>query len=394
MTRSYGFLSTHPPTQCGLATFNSALAAHLTADGPPSGVVRVVAANDESASASRYPAGPVAHREPVGPRVVHTWSARTVAGWRDSAAVLNRYDVAVVQHEYGIYPGTDGQDVLPLLRRLTGPSIVVLHTVLARPTAGQKAVLEQVVAAATAVVTMTDTARDRLLVGYRVDAAKITVIPHGVTGHGYAPTEPRQRPHLLTWGLLGPGKGIEWALRALARLRDLNPAPTYTVAGRTHPKVLDQHGEAYRASLHRLGAMLGISPSVEYQPVYHDEAALGRLICSADAVVLPYDSREQVTSGVLVAAVAAGVPVVATTFPHAVELLTDGPGLLVPHEDPAALAAALRRILTEAGLAARLADRSHAVTPALLWRAVADRYHALAERLLAADSPAVTAAPA
>lgn len=391
MSRSYGFLSTHPPTRCGLATFNSALAAHLVADGPPGGVVRVIAGDEDPT----WPVGQATGRAgQFGPGVVHSWSTRTVTGWRDAAAALDRYDIAVVQHEYGIYPGPDGEDVLPLLRRLTAPSIVVLHTVLTHPTTRQRAVLEQLVAAASAVVTMTETARDRLLVGYTVEAGKVTVIPHGAGEHAAPPTQPHQQPHLLTWGLLGPGKGIEWALRALARLRDLNPMPSYTVAGRTHPKVLAQDGEAYRADLHRLGAILGVSNAVDYQPVYHDEAALGRLIRSADAVLLPYDSREQVTSGVLVAAVAAGIPVVATPFPHAVELLTDGPGLLVPHRDPAALAAAIRRLLTESGLAASLAGRIR--TPTLWWPAVAARYRALAERLHTADprSPARAVLPA
>jgi glycosyltransferase involved in cell wall biosynthesis len=372
MTGSYGFLSTHPPTQCGLATFNSALAAYLTADGAHSGVVRVIAESDDSHA---------------GPGVVHTWSARSVAGWREAAAALNAFDVAIVQHEYGIYPGPDGQDVLPLLRLLTVPTIVVLHTVLAYPTTGQKALLEQIVAAAGAVVTMTETARERLLVGYAVDAAKITVIPHGAADHARAPSESRPRPHLLTWGLLGPGKGIEWMLRALARLQDLQPSPTYTVAGRTHPKVLERHGETYRAGLHHLGGLLSIADSVDYQPVYRDEISLDRLIRSADVVVLPYDSREQVTSGVLIEAVAAGVPVVATAFPHAVELLTTGPGLLVPHQDPVALATALRRLLTEPGLAASLASR-RPPAPTLRWPAVAARYGALAERLCAAGRPA------
>jgi glycosyltransferase involved in cell wall biosynthesis len=372
MAATYGFLSTHPPTECGLATFNSALSAHLAAGGEPAGVVRVTAGRDDD-------------RPGVG--VVHTWPARSVAGWRGAAAALNRFDIAVVQHEYGIYPGPDGAEVLPLLRRLTVPSIVVLHTVLAKPTAGQRALLEQVVAAAGAVVTMTDTARNRLLAGYRIDADKVTVIPHGAAEHARPATSAHPRPHLLTWGLLGPGKGIEWALRALARLRDLDPAPTYTVAGKTHPRVLEQHGEAYRAGLHRLGAMLGVSTSVRYDPVYRDQAALSRLISSADVVVLPYESREQVTSGVLTEAVAAGIPVVATPFPHAVELLSDGPGLLVPHEDAAALAAAVRRILTEPGLADALAGRTRALAPTLRWPAVAARYERLAHRLLAAGLP-------
>lgn len=376
---SYGFLSTHPPTRCGLATFNSALAAHLTADGTRGGIVRVTDCGDDLRA---------------GPGVVHTWWTRTQAGWRDAAAALNAFDVALVQHEYGIYPGADGEDILPLLRRLTVPSIVVLHTVLRRPSARQKSLLEQIVTAAGAVVTMTDTARHRLLVGYTVRPGKVTVIPHGAAEHVGVPADRRTRPHLLTWGLLGPGKGVEWSLRALARLQDLDPTPTYTVAGRTHPKVIEHQGEAYRAGLHRLGAQLGVAHAVEYQDVYHDQATLGRLIRSADVVVLPYDSCEQVTSGVLIEAVAAGVPVVATAFPHAVELLTGGPGLVVPHQDPAALAAAIRRILTEPGLAARLAGRVRPLAADLCWPAVAARYGTLADRLVAARYPAVSAASA
>jgi glycosyltransferase involved in cell wall biosynthesis len=315
-----------------------------------------------------------------------------MAGWQDAAAALNDFDVAIVQHEYGIYPGPDGRDVLPLLRSLAMPSIVVLHTVLIHPSPQQRVLLEQIVAAASAVVTMTSVARDRLLVGYTVDAAKVGVIPHGAAERAHARGGGRQRPHLLTWGLLGPGKGIEWALRALAALDDLDPAPTYTIAGKTHPKVLEHHGEAYRAGLHHLAAQLGVSTVVRYDPVYRDQDSLSRLISSADVVVLPYDSREQVTSGVLIETVAAGIPVVATRFPHAVELLTKGPGLLVAHRNPAALAGAVRRILTEPGLAAHLAGRSRRGTRTMLWPAVAARYDALAHRLLVLRRPAAAAA--
>ncbi|GAA4958158.1 glycosyltransferase [Actinoplanes utahensis] len=367
MTVRYGFLSTHPPTRCGLATFNAALATHLGEIAGPSGIVRVAGHGDDIRPA---------------PGVAHTWVDTAPSGWRDSAEVLNTFDVAVVQHEYGIYPGRDGGEVLSVLRRLTVPSIVVLHTVLTHPTPRQKSLLEQIAAAAGAVVTLTEAARDRLA-GYAVDAAKVSVIPHGASDWTGEPARRHDgRPHLLTWGLLGPGKGIEWALRALARLQNLKAAPVYTVAGRTHPKVVEQHGEAYRAGLHRLGAALGVAHDVHYESAYLDDAALGDLIRSADVVVLPYDSTEQVTSGVLVEAVAARIPVVATAFPHAVELLTDGPGLLVPHRDPAALATAVRKILTKPAIAAGLRERSGHAEPALRWPAVAERYQQLAVTLL------------
>jgi glycosyltransferase involved in cell wall biosynthesis len=374
MTIRFGFLSTYPPTHCGLATFNAALATQLGEAGIPDGIVRVAENNDDLRAA---------------PGVVHTWVHTDAGGWQDCAEVLNSYDVAVVQHEYGIYPGRDGGEVLSVLRRLTVPSLVVLHTVLSRPTPRQRSLLEQIVAAAGAVVTATQSARDRLLTGYAVDGSKVSVIPHGASDFTGAPLLPRQpQPHLLTWGLLGPGKGIEWALRGLALLQDLDPAPVYTVAGRTHPKVIELHGDAYRAGLHQLGAKLGVAHRVRYESAYLDDAALGALVRSADVVVLPYDSTEQVTSGVLVEAVAAGVPVVATAFPHAVELLTDGPGLLVPHQNPKALATAVRRILKKPALV----NRNGGGEPPMRWPAVARRYHDLAATLVAAHPVAVASA--
>ncbi|MEU7870327.1 glycosyltransferase [Dactylosporangium sp. NPDC049140] len=378
MAVSYGLLSTHPPTRCGLAAFNASLAQQLTAAPRSGGIVRVTATGDDP-----HP----------GPGVVHTWPAGSVAGWLGAAAALNAFDVAVVQHEFGIYPGADGGDILPLLRRLTVPSIVVLHTVLSTPTPGQRELLGAIAGTAGAVVTMTGTARARLLHGYAVDPGKVMVIPHGSAAHADRPAPSRGLPQLLTWGLLGPGKGVEWALRAVALLQDLDPPLRFTVAGQTHPKVLARHGEAYRAGLHRLGAQLGVAHAVDYRPGYLDEQALGSLIRSADVVVLPYDSTEQVTSGVLTEAVAAGVPVVATAFPHAVELLHDGRGLLVPHRNPAALATAIRRVLTDPAMATRL-DRPRPA--AVRWPAVAAQYETLAAGLLAAppDDHARVARPA
>ncbi|GIE93100.1 glycosyltransferase [Paractinoplanes rishiriensis] len=382
MPATYGFLSTYPPTQCGLATFNAALATQLNATGG-AGVVRLLAGDNVSGGIEL---------DRAAPRVVHTWHTDTPGGWAAAANALNRFDAAIIQHEYGIYPGDAGAEVLPLLRALKVPAIVVLHTVLSHPDPLQRQVLERIAATAEAVVTMTDTARQRLAAGYAVDPRKISVIPHGAGSHDGAPREDHDRPHLLTWGLLGPGKGIEWALRALALLGDRHPAPVYTVAGRTHPKVLEQFGDAYRDSLKALAGELGVTDDVRWLDVYLDQAELSRLICSADVVVLPYDSTEQVTSGVLIEAVGAGVPVVATEFPHAVELLADGPGLLVPHQDPEGMAAAIRHLLAEPGIAGRLTGLAGG--PTLRWPAVAARYQALAGKLITERAPVAASVPA
>jgi glycosyltransferase involved in cell wall biosynthesis len=154
--------------------------------------------------------------------------------------------------------------------------------------------------------------------------------------------------------------------------------------GKTHPKVLERHGEAYRTSLQRRIDDGGVADLVDLDPSYLTVADLATLVERADVVLLPYDSREQVTSGVLIEAVAAGRPVVSTAFPHAVELLADGTGVVVPQGDSGALEAALRRVLEEPGLADDMADRAARKAPELFWSAVAVRYRDMAARLVTA----------
>lgn len=369
MTTRYGFVSTYPPTLCGLATFTSSLSTELAPVGARR-VVRLV--------------------ESPQPRPGSEVVGQLVAGSTDSshsaAALLNDGDIAIVQHEYGVYGGPDGDEILPLLAALQVPSVVVLHTVLTSPTAHQREVLEAVARLADAVVVMTTSARERLR-GYAVDMGKVSVIPHGapVASPSHAPIFRSTQPTVLTWGLIGPGKGVEWAIAAMAQLKDLQPSPRYVVAGQTHPKVLLHDGEAYRARLNDQVRELGLAASVHFDGHYRDSAALAELVSSADVVLLPYDSTDQVTSGVLIEAVAALKPVIATRFPHAVELLSDGAGLLVPHQDPTAIADALRTLFTHRELAAEMARAAVATAPELLWPAVAERYRELAGRLIKAQ---------
>jgi glycosyltransferase involved in cell wall biosynthesis len=365
---SIGLLSTYPPTQCGLATFSAALREHLDRPSGSVGVVRVV---DQ----------PESH---PGREVV----AHLVNGSADGASRavqhLNSFDAVLIQHEYGIYGGPDGVDVLDIVDALTVPTIIVFHTVLKEPTPRQFHILQRLLHRADVVVTMTETARRRLVGSYAAEPAKVTVIPHGAVDHGPVRVQRRStdRPLILTWGLLGPGKGIEWAIDAMPGLRDLRPR--YLVIGKTHPKVLERDNEDYRNGLVRRAELRGVSDIVEFDDSYLEVSELADLVERADVVLLPYDSREQVTSGVLIEAVAAGRPVVSTAFPHAIELLTDGPGLVVPQRDAASLEVALRRVLSEPGLADTMSAQAVQKAPDLLWGAVAGRYRQLAEALVSA----------
>jgi glycosyltransferase involved in cell wall biosynthesis len=377
MPTTYALLSTYPPTQCGLATFSAALLRHLPQPGDQVAVVRVL---DE-------PAPPVAdevvHDLVAGSaaHVVHDLVAGSAAHASAAVEVLNGFDVVIVQHEYGIYGGPDGQDIIPLLEALYVPSIVVLHTVLARPTSRQRAILDEVIAAASVVVTMTRTARSRLLDLYGTDPDKVSVIPHGAADHrrAAAPAGTTGRPQVLTWGLLGPGKGIEHAIDSVALLGERGIDVDYQVTGQTHPRVLARDGEAYRHALQARARARGVQDRVHFDGRFLPVAALGQLISAADVVLLPYDSLEQVTSGVLIEAVTAGKPVVSTCFPHAVELL--GAGMLVERQDPAGIAQALQRVLTEPGLAARMSSYSADLAPQLRWPAVAHSYRELASAI-------------
>ena len=365
-----GIVSTFPPTQCGLATFTVALADGLTAQGAE---VRVVRVADGSPSESPMVVGEVINGRPA-----------TLAR---AADMLNLCDVAIIQHEYGVYGGEDGDEVVEILGSLTVPSIVIAHTVLANPTPHQRSVLTEVAAIADRVVVMSDSARDRMCQVFDVDPAKIGSIPHGAAlPPAGAVRAGARRPTLLTWGLVGPGKGIERVIDAMPHLLRLSSRPRYVVAGRTHPKVLAADGEAYRNARIMQAWRNGVAASIEFDADYRDVPTLTAMIQSSTIVVLPYDSREQATSGVLVDAIAAGRPVVATAFPHAVEMLASGAGIIVDHDDPGAMVRALTRLLTDSALAARMTAEATRLAPSLGWPVVAAAYLQLAGELLA-DRP-------
>ncbi|WP_327008299.1 glycosyltransferase [Dactylosporangium sp. NBC_01737] len=375
MNTSFGLLSTYPPTQCGVAAFAGALGTALSAAPGVDrvGVVRVV---DSPTFTDR-------------PEVIAHLQANAAGSSEVAAAALDRHDVVIVNHEYGIYDGNDGDGVLDLLHRLRSPSIIVLHTVKRRPTPHQQWILETVASLAGAVVITTESARKRLHETYTVDPAKVHVIPHGALVQPAIRTVSSSgEPMVLTWGLLGPGKGVEWAIVGMREVRHLSPRPRYVISGQTHPKVLAEEGESYRLGLYKKVRAFGVADLVRFERSYADPSALARLVDRADVVVLPYDTTEQVSSGVLHEAVAAGKPVIATPFPHAVELLGTGAGLLVPHRDGAAIGAALKRLLTDPDLVAGMRAEALRRTAGADWDTIATRYTALATVLQDATSKA------
>lgn len=360
---SIAILSTFPPTQCGLATFAAALAGGLQEVGVEA--LGVIDVSDGGAVSGDQ-------------RVVAHLSPQSRKERLNAARHINSYDYLLIQHEFGIFGGTDGDEVLTLLDDVYVPVIVTLHTVPLFPSDGQRRVLEALSRRADVLIVMSNAARERFVHGYDIDVDKVVTIPHGATVPPFLSVNLEGPVSLLTWGLLGPGKGMEWVIDALAMVPELRGRVTYTIAGQTHPKVFLREGEKYRNMLKRRAQLLGVADMVFFDDEYRSLPSLMELIQESHCVVLPYDSHDQVTSGVLVDAVVAGRPVIATQFPHAVELLSQGVGITVPHSDPVALAHAIRKVVTDPHTLSSMVNATIPIAEEHSWVSVASRYASVA----------------
>jgi glycosyltransferase involved in cell wall biosynthesis len=329
-------VGTYPPTRCGLATFTANTRRGLLAADPERNV--------EVLRLGLPPEG-----GETMPEVCAAWPPG--ASPAEAAAVCAGFDVVLVQHEFGIYDGHDGAAVIDFADVLEPPLVSVIHTVLLDPTESQRTIIEELAVRSERLIVLSRSAAHRLVSRHRIDPGLVRVIPHGADLNLGPPPPCRPGPPVvLTWGLLGPGKGIEHGIKAVAILAGRGLRVRYLVAGQTHPNVLAAQGEQYRDALRSLAADLGVADLVELDDGYRDWPQLQALVRSAGLVLLPYDSREQVTSGVLVEALASAKPIVATAFPHAVEVVADRAGIVVPHEAPHAIADAIERLLTTPAL--------------------------------------------
>lgn len=354
MSQKVAMISTYPPTQCGIATFARSMATAMNRLGQDVRILRLTDGDMRPSSAMI-----------LGD---HTSSVDVPR----SAHLLNQADAVIIQHEFGIYPGDDGSGVIDLLSEIRVPVITVLHTVSERPTHSQRRIMQGLLYASNATVALSHSALESLIRTYDVEMDRTVVIPHGapdVRGSS-RPHNVRMRPRILTWGLLSEGKGIEWGIAALSLLRDVDPMPDYYVVGQTHPKVAARDGHRYRYELGEIARKFGVADRVHFVDGYLDNNGLTRLITSADMFLLPYDTHEQVTSGVLAEALVAGGPVIATKFPHAVELLGDGTGILVKQQSPNSIAEAIRRVIRDPEERRRMREKSAAKASGLLWPTV------------------------
>ena len=358
------FVGTYPPQHCGIATFTSDLAANTSNR-------EVVALHPPEEPISRYPIE-VHHRIRKDERDDYL---------RTADALSRCVGVVSIQHEYGIWGGQDGGYVLDFVRALRVPSVATLHTVLELPTPGQRAVLSELVDRTDATVVMSRSAADLLTSAYGVDRNRVHVIPHGVPELPFVdPVTVKPslgvegRKVILSFGLLGPGKGYELALAALPEVVEAHPSVLYVVVGETHPDLKRSQGEAYREGLVATVDRLGLGQHVRFVDRYVGRVELTKWLEAADVFVTPYPNLEQIVSGTLSYAMGAGRAIVSTPYAYARELLADGRGVLVPPASPGALALALNELLADPALRGLIGSRAYAHSRRMVWSAVGTAY--------------------
>lgn len=366
------------PRQCGIATFTKDLRDAIAGETSDN-TVRVLAMDDVPDSH--------AYSEEVGFQIRSGFNKDYLVA--ADLLNINQIDIAIVQHEFGIYGGPDGGMLLNLIRKLRMPAICTLHTVLSEPTDGQARVMYELVQRCDRLIVMAHIAEKILRDVYSVPDYKIAYVPHGIHETAFVDSSFHKDQHgfegrtvLLTSGLLSSGKGIEDVIRAMPSVISERPDVLYVVLGATHPHVLAREGEAYRESLQELAFELGVKDHVAFHNRFTSLEEFCGYIGATDIYVTPYLNAAQITSGTLAYAMGAGKAVISTPYLYAQEMLAEKRGMLVPFDDPASMAESILWLLNNEVERNAMRKRAYLYCRHMVWNEVAKNYLQLARDVL------------
>jgi glycosyltransferase involved in cell wall biosynthesis len=370
-------LGTYPPKQCGIATFSMDLRKSLLLQGYK---VQVLAVSDDD-NGYRYP-----------DEVVLTLLQNQKQDYRRAANFVNTtpdVELVIVQHEYGIYGGADGEYLLELVRLLRKPFVLIAHTILPQPSEHQSQILTELCQLAAGIVCMTRQSAQMLIDLYAAPPDLVTVIAHGVPLFKRYPQYKLKQKHNLqghqlvsTFGLIGPGKGLEIGIRALAAVVPRHPSVRYLILGKTHPALQKREGEKYRQMLIDLVEELNIEENVIFINKFLTDKELGEYLYMTDIYLSPYPNMDQAVSGTMAFALGCGCAMVSTPYAYAREALADGRGLLTKGTDPLELAALIAKILDDPQLQRTLQEKAYLLGERMTWPNVGKDYKRLFRQIL------------
>ncbi len=355
------------PRKCGIATFTHDLCDALREEGTDSECF-VVAVND-IAEGYAYP-----------PEVQFEIAEQDLSSYLRAADFLKFANVEVlcVQHEFGIYGGPAGSYLLSLLRRANLPIVTQLHTILEEPSPEQMRVMQELIRLSDRVIVMSKRGRRMLKEIYKMPVDRIDLVPHGIPDLPFVDPNLHKAKFalegkrvLFTFGLLSPGKGLEYVIRALPEVLRAFPDLVYVVLGATHPNLLREQGENYRRSLERLVASLGLKKHVIFENRFVRSKELMEFFSAADIYITPYLNANQITSGTLAYSFGCGKAIVSTPYWHAEELLADGRGVLVPFRDSDAIAHELIALFRDEVRLQAMRKEAYLLGREMVWNQVA-----------------------
>jgi polysaccharide biosynthesis protein PslF len=378
------FVSTFPPRECGIATFTQDLLFNLINENPE--IKANVCAIDGNKDSSAYGClSPLIYPKS---RVAYVIKDTDQISFVEAAHKMNesRTDVVNIQHEYGLYGGSWGRYILDFMDVCEKPIVTTLHTVMPKPPEEAKTVMREIYRLSAEVVVPGHVGVDILKKAYDLRPEKVRVIPHGVPDVPFISSErPKKklgfsrRFVLGSFGLLHPAKGVEFVLEALPKVIDENPAMNilYLVVGETHPNVVKNEGESYRARLKELITNLELEQNVKFVDRYLTNRNLILHFLATDICVLPYLARDQIVSGVLSQAVGCGKAIIATPYLHALDALADERGVILESGSSSEIAEAITTLMRNDRLRREMEIRTYMYGRSITWKEVAKRYKEL-----------------
>ncbi|MDK2799809.1 MAG: polysaccharide biosynthesis protein PslF [Clostridiales bacterium] len=366
--RKIAFLSTYPPRECGLATFTQDLVNELE-NMQLLEMPQVIAVSNEQYTYDKH--------------VIAELNQFDRENYNSLAVRLNKSDIdlLVIEHEYGIFGGESGEYLIDFIAKLEIPFVTTLHTVLPNPTEKQKKILHLLCKKSAKVVTMAKNTIDILTGVYDIDLRKIEVIHHGVplrivdsreklkAKHGY-----KGKQIISTFGLISPGKGLEYGIEAVAKVVKEHDDVLYLVLGQTHPCVKKEMGESYREKLLNLVSELGIQKHVQFIDKYLTKEEIIQYLQLSDIYMTPYLGKDQAVSGTLAYAVGYGRVIVSTPYSYAKEMLAEGRGLLADFRDSKSLANCIKEILKHPERKREMENKTMSFGKSMMWNNVAKQY--------------------
>jgi len=368
------------PRQCGIATFTGDLCDALAGQMEKSDENLIAVAMDDMDEGYHYP-----------DRVKFQIRANVQPDYIRAADFLNvhKFDVAILQHEFGIFGGSDGAYIIRLIKNLRMPVITTLHTILQDPFGKQRVIIQELARYSESLVVMAHKARSMLKEVYGIDDSKIEFIPHGIPDTPFKRSDTfrnhlglSENKILLTFGLLSPAKGLDMMIKAMPGIIERHPDAVYIILGQIHPYVVKESGDSYLQGLYHLVNRLGMNDHVLFRNRFVRMDTLIQYITAADIYITPYINEQQIVSGTLAYSTGMGTPAVSTPYWYAKEMLADGRGRLVPFNDDHAMAEAVNHLLDHEEERMEIREKCYRFGRSMIWKEVGRSYFKLIGKVL------------